>query len=165
MKWLGFGAAFTIFVACGGKAIVDGKKGSGGAGGAGSATNATSSTSEVTTTTSTVDEGSVGVTQVSAAAGPADCGSAKCQEVCVNLYKCGLSTGPMGQVLCPGLKGTDSELQTFLCGGGSMAQGCGKSCDDQPALAAFVDPNDCKKTIDFIKSASSEFANICKNGF
>lgn len=164
-NWLGVGAALAIAGACGGKAIVDGKKGSGGAGGAGASTASTvdvATNGSVTNGTSTAAVS--GVTGGSTASGSTSCGSASCQKVCTQLYQCGLKQAANGKQLCPGFQANPMKEQQFLCGGGN-AQGCGKACDDQPALAAFVDPSDCKKTIDFIKSASADFANICTNGF
>lgn len=94
-------------------------------------------------------------------ANAAKCGNDMCQKTCSDLYGCGVKV-VNGMKLCPGFKGTDADRLFFLCGMNNS--GCGQSCVDQPALSTFVDPNDCKKTIDFIKSASSAFATACNNG-
>lgn len=168
--WLGLGAALVIVCACGGKAIIDGKAGSGGAGG----TTASSTGSSTATQGGSLPGQTGSVTFASAAVGgtgggsvgPGGCGTAMCQQACVELYNCGLAKDANGKQLCPGFVANALKQQQFLCGGtANVPQGCGPTCDQQPALPGFINPNDCKMTVDFISNASADFAKWCKNGF
>ncbi|MBM4360931.1 MAG: hypothetical protein FJ096_22760, partial [Deltaproteobacteria bacterium] len=46
----------------------------------------------------------------------------------------------------------------------SMNNGCADTCEDNMALAALVDPKNCKGTIATLKSLNATFKDVCDNG-
>ena len=117
--------------------------GSGGVGGnSGSSTSVTTAT---TASTSTSTGGGSG---------------GNCAKACGQLYACGLEKDGAAQ-LCPGFKGGD-EVIAFVKG--SMDNGCEASCKAQPALAALIDPANCKGTITTLKNLNSTFKDSCDEG-
>ncbi|MBM4376801.1 MAG: hypothetical protein FJ095_17100, partial [Deltaproteobacteria bacterium] len=84
----------------------------------------------------------------------------KCEQACTDLYQCGLEKDGAAQ-LCPGFKGGDEE-KSFV--NGSMNNGCADTCEDNMALAALVDPKNCKGTIATLKSLNATFKGVCENG-
>ena len=145
---------FSVY-ACGGKAIVDdpiGAGGSGGAGGEGAAGNAGGTTNNVSTsvTGTTVGGGSIDTVAVSVGTGSGGTttgGGAACEKACAAFWVCTQQDN-----LCPGINpGGEQEFKAF----------CMDGCAQGP-LEDFVDPNDCKGTIDFFLQISDEFAEFCK---
>jgi len=87
-------------------------------------------------------------------------GGLDCAKVCGDLYNCGLEKDGAAQ-LCPGFKG-GAEANTFVKG--TMDNGCEANCKDQPALAALVDPMNCKGTVGTLKGLNATFKSSCEEG-
>lgn len=133
-----FAGVAALWLACGGKAVVDG--GSGG------------SSSKSSSRSSGTGQGATGPAPVSASTGPAP---SICSQACNDLFDCGLQAGN-----CPGF--TEGQRLPFL--NGDNGDGCISSCEANPAFPAIVDPTDCPGTIDTFKAVNPTFACICDQG-
>lgn len=121
-----------------------------------------STTASTASTTSTASTASTGVGGAGGGGGAGGAGAeSACAKTCGQLYACGLEKSGAAQ-LCPGFKG-GAEATTFIKGSGASG-GCEKSCEEQPALAALVDPMNCSGTIGTLKSFNMTFKNVCENG-
>ena len=133
------GAGLGLGFGCGGKAVVDGPStGSGGNGGTGG------STSTTTTWTTTI------ITTTTATTSTTSTTASECQQACTELFAC-----TQVDDLCPALD-PDS-------GPAFIAQ-CAVQCEQNPAMLALIDPQDCPGTIATLSSLSSGFDAACHGG-
>ncbi len=123
-----------------------------------SASTSSSSGTGTPTSTSSATTGSGGASSSATGTGG---GAPDCKKACTDLYNCGLAKDMTMMQYCPGFKG-GMELDTFL--NGKMMDGCIASCMQMSALVSFVDPKDCKKTVDFISGVSPAFKCTCAKG-
>lgn len=80
-----------------------------------------------------------------------------CETGCDALYTCGLEEAD-GAQLCEGFTGEPADRETFVTG-------CIPGCEDQMALLAVINPDDCPATINFVRQAAAKtFAPVCDNG-
>jgi hypothetical protein len=130
-------ATVALGVACGGKAVMD--DGAGGSGGGSSTITTTSTTSSGTSTTT-----SSGTTSTSAPP------LTECEQACTTLFECTQIDG-----VCPGIGPGDGP--TFI-------PQCALLCEQNPALIALIDPQDCAGTIATLSSLNQQFAALCAGG-
>jgi hypothetical protein len=140
------GAGLGLGLGCGGKAVVDGppsnSQGGGGAGGTTSTTTTTTTwgtTYDTTTWVTTTDTTTVTTTTVS-----------QCQQACNELFDC-----TQVDDLCPGISPESGPAFIQMCVG---------QCEQNPAMIAIVDPNDCPGTVALLNAASPEFSAFCHGG-
>jgi hypothetical protein len=127
-------ASVMLGVACGGKAVMDD-----GAGGSGGGSTTLTTTSPTTTTTSDTPGTTTTTTTLS-----------ECEQACTSLFDCTQIDG-----LCPGI-GPEAG-PTFIAE-------CAVQCEQNPALMALIDPQDCQGTIETLSSLNPQFAQLCAGG-
>lgn len=123
---------------------------------AGACSSESSSSTSSSSTSSSGSSSSTSSTGTGGTGGGGGGGGVDCNQVCNDLFDCGLAECAGGWV-----EG-DRDLYLNGCPG---EDGCVATCTTLPALAALVDPNDCPTTVSTISGANPTFKDVCDNGF
>jgi hypothetical protein len=141
-----------VAIACGGQVVFE-EPNDGGSGGTGTTgpggTKASTGTKNTAATTNSVSSGGCSVP----GGQPTDC-----KQACTIVYVCGQTFCGENQQLCPTFIPSDVSMDEFLVG-------CMDLCQNQMALIAIVDADNCDVTIGTLQGASAEFTQVCGGGF